>query len=102
MKGSYKRVKDDRNKEELADDDKGWRFKLSNAHLRRITGTCAVMKYCIQKHLKYLAHICRMDNDDVRKHILLDERAPKWTALEKHLGMDAQQIRRTMMNRTNF
>jgi hypothetical protein len=102
VKGGYRRQKDERAEENLDDDKQDWRFKLTNADLHRIAKTQPIKSFCLQQQLKYLAHVCRMDNGDMRKQILFDERSSSWARLERLLGIDAPQIRRMMMNRTNF
>ena len=99
VKGGYRREKDDRDED---DNDQGWRFKISNTDLRNITGTKPIKVFCLQQQLKYLAHICRMGNDDLRKQTLFDENSFRWTKLEKELGLETQQIRRMMMNKSSL
>ena len=101
VKGGYKRQSEDvGNKND--DEKQEWKFKYSNSDLQHITGTKSIKSICISHQLKYISHICRMDNADITKQLLFDERSPKWTRLEKLFGMDAQQIRRQMMDRENF
>ena len=50
-----------------------------------------------EQQLKYLAHICRMENDQLQKQLLFNTNLSKWTKFENLLGLDAQQLRRTMM-----
>ena len=101
VKGGYKRQSEDvGNKND--DEKQEWKFKYSNSDLQHITGTKSIKSICISHQLKYISHICRMDNADIRRQLLFDEWSPKWTRLEKLFGMDAQQIRRQMMDRENF
>jgi hypothetical protein len=45
-----------------------------------------------------------MDNSALQKQVLFDRRASKtvWNKTERTLGIDAQQIRRTMMNKSEL
>lgn len=76
--------------------------KISNTDLHGITGTKPIRVVCLQQQLKYLAHICRMGNDDLRKQTLFEESSLRWTKLEKELGLETQQIRRMMMEKSSL
>ena len=81
-----------------------WSFKLSNERLRQITKTRPIRDFCFTQQVKYMGHVCRMDNSALQKQVLFDRRASKtvWNKTERTLGIDAQQIRRTMMNKREF
>ena len=100
VKGGFKRKKDERHDSSTSGQE--WKFKYSNADLQRITGTQPIKTFCTIQQLKYLAHICRMSNSDLRKQILFEERSGKWSKFERLLGIETQQLRRTMMDRGNF
>ena len=81
-----------------------WSFKLSNERLRQITKTRPIRDFCFTQQVKYMGHVCRMDNSALQKQVLFDRRASKtvWNKTERTLGIDAQQIRRTMMNKSKL
>ena len=71
-------------------------FKYSNEDLIRITGTASIRNYIQKQQLKFLAHVCRMNNYDMRKQILFAIEAKHsqsiWSVLEKLLNIDKKQI----------
>lgn len=77
-------------------------IKTHKCRPARITETKVIKSFCLHQRLKYLGHVCRMDNREIRRQRLFDERSPSWVRLKKLLGIDALQIRRMMMDRTNF
>ena len=67
-----------------------WSYKISNARFRDITKTLPIRGFCLEKHFKYIAHICRLNNSALQKQVLFDVRCPKtiWTRIGKVLGVD--------------
>ena len=84
--------------------DVDWSYRISNDRLRTITKTRPIRDFCLAQHLKYLAHICRLDNNALQKQVLFDTMTPRtmWNRIEKILGVDVQQARKMMMAKTDF
>ena len=80
-------------------------YRYSNQDIIKITETTPIRLY-IQQQLKYLAHVCRMKNSDIRKQVLFAENSTRshciWHRWEKVLNMDKSQIRKVMMDRKKF
>ena len=110
VKGGYKRknVPDNNNNRDdpqstRVEGELDWSFMMSNADLREKTKTLPIKPFCFKQHLQYIAHICRLQNTELQKQLLFDTRSSgKWTKYENLLGLDAQQIRRTMMSKPDF
>ena len=81
-------------------------FKYSNEDLVRITGTSPIRNYIQKQQLKFLAHVCRMDNKDMRKQVLFTAETKNshsiWSGWEKVLNIDKKQIWKIMMDRDKF
>ena len=72
-------------------DDTDWRFVYSNSQLKTITKTKDIINFCKLQHLKYLAHVARLDNDSFQKQIFfcIDHKKysrDRWVNIEKELG----------------
>ena len=46
------------------------RFTLPNASILSACNTRSASSFCQQQHLRYLAHVCRMENDALKKQLL--------------------------------
>ena len=47
-----------------------WAYVLNNENLRSITITTNISSFCKIQHLKYIAHITRLDNASLQKQLL--------------------------------
>ena len=67
-----------------------WSYKLSNERLRNITKTRPIHDFCYTKQLKYMGHVCHLDNSEIQKLVLFDRRMPKsiLNKLERIFVMD--------------
>ena len=81
-----------------------WSYKLSNERLRNVTKTCPMHDFCYIQQVKYIGHICRLDNSKLQNQMLFDRRMPKTICnkLERIFGMDILQIQRTLMKRNEL
>ena len=81
-----------------------WSYEISNARLRKITETQPIRMFCYKQQIKYIAHICRLGNNELQKQILFERNSTRriWIKFENLLGLDAQQIKRTMMKKSDF
>ena len=72
VKGGFKRMNAPTNKKDtsIPADEVEWSFNISNARLREITKTSEIIHFCQKQHLKYIAHIARLDNDSLQKQLL--------------------------------
>ena len=81
-------------------------YRYSNQDIIRITETTPIRKHIQQQQLKYLAHVCRMPNSDIRKQVLFAENTTRsnsiWQRWEKVLNIDKSQLRKIMMDRKKF
>ena len=87
--------------------DDSMAYRYSNKDLQRITETTCIRRFIKEQQLKYLAHVCRMNNNDMRKRILFSKNNKKhaisiWISWERTLKMDKGQILRTMMDKKKF
>ena len=49
---------------------------------------------CYEQQMKYFAHNCRIENDQLQKQLLFNTNSSKWTKFENLLAL---QLRRIMM-----
>ena len=88
-------------------DDLDWSFLYNNTTLRTITKTKSIPSFCKLQHLKYIAHVTRLDNDSFQKQLLFccehkKYSRDRWTKMEKDLGISKMQIQKTMQNKKEF
>ena len=85
------------------DGELDWSFKISNQRLRDITNTIPSRDFCYKQHLQFIAHICGLENSALQKQVLFDVNTPGkvWKNIERILGVDTQQVRRTMMDKAS-
>ena len=71
-----------------------------------ITKTSGIKNFCDKQHLKYIAHITRMENNSLQKQFLFCEAskgsANRWKKLSELTSLDESQLRRVMANRLEF
>ena len=79
------------------------RFTLSNASILSACNTRLASSFCQQQHLRYLAHVCRMENDVLQKQLLFAPPRKKevshWKRLANDYKIDKSQLRRTTKRR---
>ena len=68
VNGGFKRKEGTQESEE-----ENMAFKYSNQDLMRMTGTQRLRTFILKQQLKYIAHICRLPNDDIRKKMLFSQ-----------------------------
>ena len=107
VNGGFKRVNVPRKKGDIIQGEEDWRFVYSNKDLQRLSGTDDLRIFIQKQQLKYLGHICRLENSDSRKQVLFATNQNKysrdlWITWEKVLSMDQIDIRRLMMDKTKF
>ena len=107
VKGGFKRknAPKDKNDNSIPPEEIDWSFLLSNEKIREITKTTEIKHFCHAQHLKYIAHVTRLDNDSVQKQLLFcnfKNRSNRWGNLSKLTGVDETQLRRTMQDRKEF
>ena len=93
VNGGFKRVNVPRKKGDIIKGEEDWRFVYSNKDLQRLSGTDDLRIFIQKQQLKYLGHICRLENSDSRKHVLFATNQNKysrdlWITWEKVLSMD--------------
>ena len=107
VRGGYKR-KNAPNRRERGngqmDGELDWSFKISNQRLHDTTSTIPLCDFCYKQHLQFIAHICRLENSALQKQVLFDVNTPGkvWKNIERILGVDTQQARRTMMDKASY
>ena len=107
VKGGFKRKNAPKNKKDtsIPADEVDWSFNLSNEKILEITKTTEISHFCKKQHLKYIAHVTRLDNESLQKQFLFcnsDHPSNRWSKLSKLTGVDESQLRRTMFDRKKF
>ena len=104
VKGGYarKNVPTHKNRQVMIDEDLDWRVKISNERLREITQKLPIRNFSYRQHVKYIGHVCRLDNNALQKQVLFNIKAPRkvLSKIETVLGVDSYQARRCMMSKT--
>lgn len=79
------------------------RFTLSNASILSSCNTRSASSFCQKQHLRYLAHVCRMENDALQKQLLFAPPRKKevshWKRLANDYKIDESQLRRTLFDK---
>ena len=88
-------------------DDLDWAYVYNNEKLREITKTSGITNFCKMQHLKYVAHVTRLDNYYFQKQIPFATDHNKysrdrWIKIEKELGLSKMQIQKMMQNKKEF
>ena len=88
-------------------DDLDWAYQYDNDTLRTITKTSNITSFCKIQHLKYIAHITRLENSSLQKQLLFSTTKKKfardpWIKAEKDLNISKLQIQKTMQNKKEF
>ena len=105
---SLKKSKKSDNQEEIPiPDDLDWSYIFSNEQLSHITKTSDISSFCKSQHLKYVAHVTRLDNNSFQKQILFSTDHKKfardrWVRIEKELNLPKVQIQKAMQNKKEF
>ena len=65
-------------------------YVYNNDNLQSITNTCSIANFCKMQHLKYVAHVTRLDNNSFQKQLLFSTDHKKytrnrWIKMEKDL-----------------
>ena len=76
-----------------------WAYVLNNENLRSITKTTNISSFCKIQHLKYIAHVTRLDNASLQKHLLFKTNRKKyfrdiWVNMERELSISKKQIQK--------
>ena len=69
--------------------------------------TLNIVSFCKIQHLKYLAHVTRLDNISLQKQLLFTTDRKKysrdvWVKIEKELSIPKMQIQKLMQNKKEF
>ena len=105
---SLKKSKKSDNQEEIPiPDDLDWSYIFSNEQLSHITKTSDISSFCKSQHLKYVAHVTRLDNNSFQKQIIFSTDHKKfardrWMKIEKELNLPKVQIQKAMQNKKGF
>ena len=79
--------------------------KYSNHDVLKICRTKSASTFCQIQHLKFLAHVARMNNDTLQKQWMFTS-YPKtkcqWLPLANDLGIDPIQLRKTIFDKTKL
>ena len=107
-KGGFSRRNAPKNKKDLSipEEEVDWSYKLSNEAIREITKTNEIKLFCDMQHLKYIAHVTRLENNSLQKQFLFCEASKgsssRWKKLWELTMLDESQLRRVMINRKEF
>ena len=81
-------------------------FKYSNDDLVKMTATSPIRHFIYNQQLKYVAHVCRLPNEDARKKMLFSKgkkySRSVWTRLAGLTGRDKEQVQKMMMDKKLF
>ena len=106
VKGGFSRKNVPLNNTEPIQGELDWSFKISKSQLIKITKSPSIKNFCLMQHLKYIAHITRMSNSSLQKRLLFAKHENRticrWKKFAKYFEIDETQLRRLMMNRTEF
>jgi hypothetical protein len=85
-------------------DDLDWSYVFSNEQLKEITKTRDISNFCKTQHMRYIAHVTRLDNNTFQKQLLFSTDHKKyardrWLKFEKELDMSKMQIQTLMQNK---
>ena len=88
-------------------DDLDWAYIFTNEKLLKVTKTSDITSFCKIQHLKYLAHVTRLENNSLQKQMLFSTNhkkysRDKWVKHEKDLGLEKMQIQKMMLNKKEF
>ena len=88
-------------------DDLDWSYVYSNKQLKEITKTADISNFCKSQHLRYVAHVTRLENNSFQKQILFTKDHKKyardrWLKIEKELNITKIQIQNMMQNKKEF
>ena len=94
VKGGFPKKNAPKNKKDqsIPEGEVDWSFKLSNEAIREITKTTEIKNFCDMQHLKYIAHVTRLENSSLQKQFLFCETSKsssmKWKKVFKrnHAG----------------
>ena len=100
----WRKSKKEKDKEPETIETVDWSFEISNEQLRYITGTLPIRDFSVNQYLKYLPHVCRMDNDSAKAGVIQwhTQGSRLWNKVERFLDVDKKQARRHMMDRNGF
>ena len=73
----------------------------------QITKAKNITSFCKIQHLKYIAHVTRLENSSLQKQLLFTCDRKKyardtWVKIEKDLNLSKMQIQKTMQNKKEF
>ena len=108
VKGGFSRHNAPKNKKDksIPEEEIDYSYKLSNVDIMSITKTCGIKDFCDMQHLKYIAHVTRLGNNNLQKQFLFCETTKgsrqRWKKLAELTSLDETQLRRVMANRLAF
>ena len=104
VKGGFSRVNAPKNKKDLSIpvEEIDWAYKLSNENIREITKSSSIKAFCEKQHLKYLARVTRLGNNNLQKQFLFCTTSSRWKKFSDMTGLDESQLRRKMIDRKEF
>ena len=108
VKGGFSRQNAPKNKKDksIPEEEIDWSYKLSNEAIREITKTTEIKHFCDMQHLKYIAHVTRLENNSLQKQFLFCEASKgsssRWRKLSDLTLLDESQVRRVMINKIEF
>ena len=82
-------------------------YVFSNSDLIKITRTTSISNFCKIHHLKYIAHVTRLENSSIQKQLLFRTDCKKytrdrWKKYEAQTGMATMQLQREMQDKNKF
>ena len=67
VKGGFSRTNAPKNKKDMIipKEEIDWAYKFSNENIREITKSSSIKAFCEKQHLKYIAHVTRLSNNNL-------------------------------------
>ena len=84
-----------------------WAYKFSDEDIYIITKTSKIANFAERQHLKFIAHITRLQNDEPQKIMCFTTSKKRyartqWSKLARSTGIDESNLRRNMYDRNGF
>ena len=89
------------------DDDGDFRFVYTNRRIEELLGTLPLRDYIDKQYLKYIGHVCRLENFCLAKVMLFTEPARRyfrdpWIKISNLLGLSIEQCKKLTQSRSEF
>ena len=89
------------------EDDENYSFVYTNQRIEELIGTLSLRDFIDKQYLKYIGHVCRLDNFCIAKVMLFAEPTRRyyrdpWIKISKLLGLSIEQCKKLTQSRAKF